>query len=74
MCRERALIYFPEFALEIPFHELCRLISSIKAREIITYVYSENPFENIVMLEQELAQEIHWVVLIENPVGKPDVT
>jgi hypothetical protein len=63
-----ALVYLSVNSGQIPFSESLRQVSTIKVFEIVTYINTKDPFENVVVFHHEVAQDVNWVILVTDPI------
>jgi phosphate starvation-inducible protein PhoH len=62
------LVYLAELSFKIPTRKARGLVTTIKIFEVVADIYAVYPFEDVVVFQQEVAQEVDRLALIEHPI------
>jgi phosphate starvation-inducible protein PhoH len=62
------LVYLAELSFKIPTRKARGLVTTIKIFEVVADIYAVYPFEDVVVFQQEVAQEVDRLALIEYPI------
>jgi hypothetical protein len=62
------LVYLAELSFKIPTRKARGLVTTIKIFEVVADIYAVYPFEDVVVFQQEVTQEVDRLALIEHPI------